>query len=131
MTTAKPNLSVLTLLLLSAVAASTSADDTWSLFGDCTILDNLGIAVDGQLAQGMTTNSRNPTNPAAGVGNLPATSFNYRNDEYMLNSFYLTVGRATDTGGSGWDIGGNIDLIYGTNYLFLQSRGLETRRDSE
>ena len=77
----------------------------------------------------MTTNSRNPTNPSAGTGNLPATSFNYRNDEYMLNSLYLTVGRKTDTGGSGWDIGGQIDLIYGTNYIFLQSRGLETRRD--
>ena len=77
----------------------------------------------------MTTNSRNPANPAAGVGNLPATSFNYRNDEYMLNSMYLTVGRETDTGGSGWDIGFNMDLIYGTNYVFLQSRGLETRRD--
>ena len=37
----------------------------------------------------MTTNSRNPTNPAAGAGNRPATSFNYRNDEYMLNSLYL------------------------------------------
>ena len=112
-----------------SLSSSNSVDDPWKLFDECTLLDRWGIAVDGQLDQGMTTNSRNPTNPAAGVGNLPATSFNYRNDEYMLNSMYLTVGRETDTGGSGWDIGFNMDLIYGTNYVFLQSRGLETRRD--
>ncbi len=154
--TAKPRTRVLTLLLI-AVAGLTNADDTctqfcpdcgdahavcvgsvsspnsvddpWKLFDDGTLLDRWGIAVDGQLAQGVTTNSRNPTNPAPGTGNLPATSFNYRNDEYMLNSMYLTVGRKTDAGPSGWDIGGQIDLIYGTNYIFLQSRGLETRSD--
>ena len=112
-----------------SVSSPDSTDDPWRLFGDCTLLDRWGITVDGQLAQGVTTNSRNPTNPAAGAGNLPATSFNYRNDEYMLNSCYLSVGRQTDTGGSGLDIGFNMDLIYGTNYVFLQSRGLETRRD--
>lgn len=127
-TTAKSRLSVLTLLLI-AVAAPTRADDSCCLIDDGTLLDTWGIAVNGHLAQGVTTNSRNPTNPAAGMGNLPATSFNYRSDEYMLNSCYLSVGRATDTGGAGWDVGGNIDVMYGTNYLFLQSRGLETHRD--
>jgi hypothetical protein len=83
----------------------------------------------GHIQQGVTTNSRNPLNPSAGVGNFPATQWNYRNDEYMLNQLLLTAGRETNTGGSGWDIGGEIDFVYGTDYIFLQSRGLETRSD--
>ena len=82
------------------------------------MLDRWGIGIKGHLEQGVTTNSRNPTNPAAGVGNFPATQMNYRNDEYMLNSLYLTLERKTDTGGSGWDIGGHLDLIYGTTTSF-------------
>lgn len=113
----------------SGCSSAQVVDDPWKLFGDCTILDRWGVTIDGHVEQGITTNSRNPTNPAAGVGNFPATQMNYRNDEYMFNSMYVSVGRETDTGGSGWDIGGNIDMIYGTNYVFLQSRGLETRRD--
>ena len=103
--------------------------DSWHLFGNCSWLDQLGVTFGGHLQQGFTTNSRNPTNPPAGVGNFPATQWNYRNDEYMLNQLLLTLGRETDTGGCGWDIGGEIDLVYGTDYIFLQSRGLETRGD--
>jgi hypothetical protein len=103
--------------------------DSRTMFEKCGLFEQWGIAIGGHLEQGITTNSRNPTNPAAGVGNFPATQMNFRNDEYMFNSLYLTIGRKTDTGGSGWDIGGNMDLMYGTNYIFLQSRGLETNRD--
>jgi hypothetical protein len=41
----------------------------------------------------------------------------------------LRVTRKTDNGGCGWDIGGHMDLLYGTDYIFLQSRGLETEHD--
>jgi hypothetical protein len=103
--------------------------DCRTMFQKCGVIDQWGITVGGHLQQGITTNSRNPMNPPAGVGNFPATQWNYRNDEYMLNQLLLTVGRETSTDGCGWDIGGDIDILYGTDYIFLQSRGLETRGD--
>jgi hypothetical protein len=113
----------------AACDAPSCDPDPWKLFGNCSRLEQWGIGINGHLEQGITTNSRNPTNPAAGVGNFPATQMNYRNDEYMFNSLYLTVERKTDTGDCSWDIGGHMDIMYGTNYQFLQSRGLETDRD--
>jgi len=81
--------------------------------------------IGGWLEQGFTTNRGNPTNPVAGAGNLPA-AFNYRNDEYMLNQFYLYAGRETADYLCGWDFGWRVDLLYGEDYIFAQSIGLET-----
>ena len=36
----------------------------------------------------------------------------------------LIVGKETDTGGYGWDVGGHVDALYGTDYFALQSRGV-------
>ncbi len=101
----------------------------WSLFGNCCCLNELGIHVGGYLQQSVNTESRNPTNPPAGAGNFPGGGFFYRNDEYMFNRLQLSVDRPTNTGGCGWDIGGHVDLLYGTDYVFLQARGLETHGD--
>jgi hypothetical protein len=100
------------------------------MFKKCGLLEQLGITVGGHLQQGATTNSRNPTNPPAGLGNQPGTINNYRSDEYMLNQLQLTIQRQVDPDACGWDIGGQIDILYGTDYYYLQSRGLETRSDS-
>ena len=147
----KRTLSILTALLMLVTGVFSEEQSITSTLGEnstecpCTLATNWkdlgdgwwkpasncgwGITVGGHIQQGATTNSRNPTNPPVGVGNFPATQWNYRNDEYMLNQILLTVGRETDTGGCGWDVGGDIDLVYGTDYIFLQSRGLETRGD--
>lgn len=42
---------------------------------------------------------------------------------------YLTIDRPTNTACRGWDVGGKVDLLYGTDYVFLQARGFETRSD--
>ena len=70
-----------------SICLSGQADDgdSWKFFGNCSCLNRWGITIGGHLQQGITTNSRNPMNPTAGVGNFPATQWNYRNDEYMLN----------------------------------------------
>ena len=67
---------------LCSVCSSGQRDDghSWKLFGDGNCLERWGITLGGHLDQGITTNSRNPTNPPAGVGNAPATQNNYRND---------------------------------------------------
>ena len=101
----------------------------WSLFGSSPFLQRRGIEIDFQLDLGITTNSRNPTNPASGLGNQPATLYNYLNDQFMMNQLLITLKRpakpATGRVGFGW----HIDLVYGTDYIFLQSRGLETNND--
>jgi hypothetical protein len=60
--------------------------------------------------------------------NGPLT-FNDRSNEYQLNQLYLALEDCVDRCGSGWDIGGRVDLLYGTDYFFTTATGLETRRD--
>lgn len=85
--------------------------------------------VRGHLQQGANVNSRRPVNPPGGFGNLPSGGLVYRADEYMLNQAYVSFGRATDTSHGDFDVGGQVDFMYGTDYVFLSSRGLEKERD--
>ena len=80
--------------------------------------------VDGWLSQGYTGNGDHPgTN-----FNTPLT-FNDRADEYQMNQLYVSLGKKVDKDGCGWDFGGRLDILYGSDYFFLQSNGLETNRD--
>lgn len=79
-----------------------------------------GIDVRGWIDQGFTWN---PDDPAYRF-NGPVT-FNDRSNEYQLNQAYLIAERVTQTGGAGWDLGGRIDLMYGTDSRFLVAYGLE------
>jgi len=45
----------------------------------------------------------------------------------MLNQLYLITEKTIDTGGCDW--GGRADLLYGSDYIFTQATGLETRGD--
>ncbi len=55
--------------------------------------------------------------------------FNDRNGETVLNQLYLSLGRRIDPRKKRWDIGGRIDLLYGTDFFHTSSLGLETRRE--
>ena len=88
-----------------------------------------GIQINGLLNQTMNTNSRNPTNFPNGVGNLPGGLFLYRNDEYMFNWLGVSVEKEIDTSQRDWDAGFEFDVVYGTDYFSLQSRGLEQEGD--
>jgi hypothetical protein len=94
------------------------AEEPWTLFRQ----DN-AFKVHGWIAGGITGNARNTT----GRFNGPL-SFNDRRDEPMLNQLYTVIERPLDTE-NGWDIGGRADLLFGTDYIFTQAAGLETRRD--
>jgi len=96
---------------------------------DDGFIESLGIDFSGYIQQSINTNSRNPRNPPTGAGNWPGAGWTYRNDEYMLNRIYLSLSRTPDTSNGQWDIGGAVDVLYGTDYQFLQSRGLETNGD--
>jgi len=77
--------------------------------------------VGGWIDQGATWN----TTSARTKQNLPM-KFNDRFNEYQLNQFYLTMGRNAANSGCSWDVGGRVDLLYGSDYLWTSAIGLET-----
>lgn len=81
--------------------------------------------LDGFIDLGGTVNADNPANRFNG----PMT-FNDRND-FLMNQLYLSLGREADNGGSGFDWGARVDFLYGTDYIFTQSIGLETQPNGD
>ncbi|MFM9115982.1 MAG: outer membrane beta-barrel protein [Planctomycetota bacterium] len=103
---------------------------------NCTLLSDLGepfklfdgcffqerrIQAGGWLAQSFTWNPYQPNDRFNG----PMT-WTDRSNEYQMNELYLTINRAADTQGAGWDYGYGIDSMYGTNYRWNTAAGLET-----
>ena len=80
-----------------------------------------GIDFGGWLDQGFTATANNPADRFNGV-----VGMNDRANEYQMNQLWLYAERETAVRGSGWDIGGRIDIMYGTDALLIQSSdGLE------
>jgi hypothetical protein len=82
----------------------------------------LGFTPGGWLQQGITGNARTSTDRFNG----PLT-FNDRESEYQLNQLYLYADRPADNEGYGLAVGGRVDLLYGTDWRFVQSQSLEDR----
>ncbi len=80
-----------------------------------------GWSLTGFMDIGATANPDQPANRFNG----PVT-FNDRND-LQLNQLYLTLQRAPDNPGDGLSWGSRVDLLFGTDYIFVQSDGLETK----
>ena len=83
-----------------------------------------GIDMGGWVEQGITLNSVNPADRFNGP-----IGCNDRAGEYQLNQAWLYFARPTKTDGCGWDLGGRIDVAYGTDWRFGQCNGLENRID--
>jgi len=83
-----------------------------------------GISTDSWLDQGATLNTLSPRNRTNG----PVT-FNDRSNDYQLNQFYLRMKRDVDIEADAWDLGGSVDFLYGTDSIFVTSRGLEVHDD--
>ena len=56
--------------------------------------------------------------------NGPIT-FNDRNWQGQMNQLYLVNEKVLDTEDGGWDWGGRVDLLYGTDYIYTTARGLD------
>jgi hypothetical protein len=82
-----------------------------------------GFTLTGWAAGGTMVNADNP----ASRYNGPLTFAD--REELMLNQLYAVLERPTDTTYQCLDIGGRVDLLFGTDYIFTQAVGLETRRD--
>ena len=83
-----------------------------------------GLGFDGWISQGVTINTDSP----ADRSNFPVT-FNDRSNDYQMNQFYLLLTRSVNEGGYHWDVGGRVDLLYGTDSVFTTARGLEVGGD--
>lgn len=62
--------------------------------------------------------------------NGPIT-FNDRNWQAQMNQLYLVNERVVDTADGGWDLGGRVDLLYGTDYMYTTARGLDANLFSQ
>ncbi len=70
------------------------------------------------------------------MGNLhnPGDHFNgpvtFPDRDYgQFNQLYGVLENTIDTGGCGWDFGGRVDVLFGSDYFFTQSTGLELHDD--
>ncbi len=96
----------------------------WAL-PEASLLKDLRIQQFGWLEQGATFNSLSPTNRWNG----PVVT-NDRSNEYEMNQLWVGWERPVKTDGCGWDIGGRIDLMYGSDWRYGLSNGLETNLDA-
>ncbi len=111
----------LSILLLGAAVAGADAPQPWTL-PQPTVLESHGIRMGGWLQQGITVNSRK--SPDGYNGPIATNDWDR---EYQMNQLWLYLSRPTDTGGCGWDWGGHVDLIYGTDWRYGVNYGLEDR----
>jgi hypothetical protein len=96
----------------------------WHLPQPC-FMQQMGINMGGWAEPGITLNS---SDPADGFNGPIAT--NDLDRQFQLNQLWLYFVRPTKTDGCGFDIGGRIDVVYGTDWRFGQCAGLETDIDS-
>ena len=105
------------------VTSRRGSSELWTL-PQPQFLEGRGIKIGGWIDQGISVVANNPANRFNG----PVT-FNDRDAEWMFNQISIFAEKKVDTGGYGWDVGGRIDFMFGTDGRFTQARGLETRGD--
>ncbi|MCA9247754.1 MAG: outer membrane beta-barrel protein, partial [Planctomycetales bacterium] len=88
------------------------------------MLQGSGFYIDGWIQHGFTGNPDDPDNKF----NSPL-AFTDRANEYMLNQVYLSFGRDVNADCGWWDLGGRVDALYGSDYFFVESLGLEIEQD--
>ena len=106
-----------------AVAPSPDPPKPWHIPQPC-LFQRYNIDLGGWLQQGITFNNLRPADGFNGP--------NVTNDldrQYQLNQFWMYLNRPTNTDGCGMDLGGRIDMGYGTDWRFGQCFGLEDRFD--
>ena len=96
--------------------------EPWRLF-DCDHLRCNGISVRGWVNGGIMANFDDPASRFNGT-----TTFADR-DDGQFNQGYLILEKAIDPQCGCWDLGGRVDLLYGSDYRFTLARGLDAHDD--
>ena len=81
-------------------------------------VERLGLGLGGWASLGVTYNSRNPGDHMNG----PVT-FNDRASEPQLNQLYLYLERVVNKEAKRWDVGGRLDVVWGTDSRFVHAAG--------
>ncbi len=93
----------------------------WNLPEPC-LLRCLGLDLGGWVDQGVSVVANNPADRYNG----PVT-FNDRDGEYQVNQVCLYLKRDLRPDRCPWDVGGRLDILYGTDARFIQAiDGLES-----
>jgi hypothetical protein len=98
-------------------------EQPWRLLGCCCCLERRRISIRGWLSGGYTANFESP--PSRWNG--PVT-YNDR-DDAQFNQAYVVLERPLDTECCGWDLGGRVDLLWGSDYRVTIARGLDAEDD--
>jgi len=88
------------------------------------VLQRLGVNTGGWLQVGITGNAEDPADNFNG----PVLT-NDRHGEFQMNQLWLYLHRPVDTGGYGFDVGGRVDLLYGTDWRVAYCHGLGLEGD--
>jgi len=80
------------------------------------------IDVGGWLQQGITFNAQEPGSRFNGP-----VATNDRHAEYQMNQLWAYAHRPTQTHGCGLDLGGRVDMVFGSDFRFGINHGLEDR----
>lgn len=86
---------------------------------ESNLLKNAGVKIGGWLNAGVTYNGTDPGDNFNG----PVT-FGDRASELQLNQANFYIQRAVATEGSGWDFGGRIDVMFGSDAFYTQAYGI-------
>jgi hypothetical protein len=65
-----------------------------------------------------------PIGPTSGLYDTPMWGPVGFKDDLMLNQAWMSIERKADTGGDGFDWGARIDMMFGSDAYFVQSRGV-------
>lgn len=87
-------------------------------------LQRLGINTGGWVQAGITANAKDPADNFNG----PLLT-NDRHGEFQMNQLWLFAHRPVDTSDGGFDIGGRVDLLYGTDWRVAYFHGLGMEGD--
>ncbi len=97
------------------------ANQPWTLPQPCC-LQRHKIKIGGWIQQGITFNRDHPNDTFNGP-----VATNDLDREYQMNQLWMFIDKSADNGGSGWALGGHIDIMYGTDWRFGINNGLENR----
>jgi len=98
--------------------AAEAVDEGPNRYLELDALTSRGINTYGWVAAGLGANNW------GSAFNGPIT-FNDRAWQGQMNQLYLVNEKLLDTENGGWDWGGRVDLLYGTDYIYTTARGLD------
>lgn len=109
--------------------------DNWRLFG-WGPESRYGIEIGGWINAGVSVSPLDQPNPrvngdgtfAGGMGNGPL-GYNYHANDFLLHQIYVFAERQVQPEWGVLDLGGRVDVLYGSDYIYVTTFGLERNGD--